>query len=131
MESARSETRVVDLPQQVVPPTDMTNSVIIAAIGSAAGILVGGLLGASIDAARDVPSEDPGLSGLIYGALAGSALLSPTLLYLAHDRQGPFGRAVLLSVAGTSLVALALWPHDAVLLAVPALQIAVSVALLR
>jgi len=114
-----------------VPQSEFTNSVIIAAIGSAAGILVGGLLGASIDTARNVPSEDPGLSGFIYGAAAGSALLAPTLLFLANDRQGPFGRALLLSVTATALGTLALWSHDAALLVVPVIQIGVSVALLR
>jgi hypothetical protein len=121
----------LDAFQAVVPQSDLTNSVIIAAIGSAAGILLGGLLGASIDAARDVPSEDPGLSGFIYGAAAGSALLTPTLLSVAIDRRGPFGRALLLSVAGTALGVLALSPHGAVLFAVPVIQIGVSVALLH
>jgi hypothetical protein len=107
---------------------DVANSVIIAALGSATGLFVGGLLGASIDSARDVPSEDPGLSGLIYGAAAGSALLSPTLLYLAHDRQGPIGRALLFSVGATSLGTLALGPYGAVL--VLPVQVGISVSLL-
>jgi hypothetical protein len=123
------------LPQQGIPaaPSDVTNSVLIAAVGSALGILVGGFTGYSIDRARDVPSEDPGLAGFIYGAGIGSALLSPTLLYLSNDRRGPFSRAVLLSVAGTALGtwALWLWPHEAVVIAIPVIQIGVSVALLR
>ena len=124
-----------ELLQQGVPaaPNDVTNSVLIAAVGSALGILVGGFTGYSIDRARDVPSEDPGLAGFIYGAGIGSALLAPTLLYLANDRRGPLGRAVLLSAAGTALGtwALWLWPHEAVVVAIPAIQIGVSVALLR
>jgi hypothetical protein len=130
MRAAWPETAVPAPYQVAVPQRDAANSIVIAALGSAAGILAGGLLGASIDAARDVPSEDPGLAGLIYGAAVGSALLSPTLLYLANDRQGPFGRALLLSVVGTAVGTLALWPHDAVLLVVPVIQIAVAVAVL-
>ena len=130
--AVRSEAPGVTFAQEAIPASgDLANSIIIAALGSAAGILVGGLTGASIDAARDVPSEDAGLSGFIYGGLAGSALFSPSLLYLANDRRGPLGRALLLSIAGTSLVTLLLWPHDAVLVAVPVVQIGVAVALLQ
>jgi hypothetical protein len=114
---------------QVAPQRDIANSIIIATLGSATGILVGGLLGVAIDRARDVPSEDPGLSGLIYGAAAGSALLSPALLYVAHDRQGPVARALLFSVAATSLATVAFGPGGVVL--VPPLQVGISVALLH
>jgi len=127
------EIRLLTSLQQTVPEasSDLTNSVLIAAIGSATGLLVGGFLGYSIDRARDVPSDVPGLGGLIYGALAASALLSPSLLYVANDRQGPWGRAVLLSVAGTAFAALAFRDLDQGLIVGPAIQIGVSVALLH
>lgn len=122
----------ISAPQTAPAASESTaNAVFIAAIGSATGIFVGGLVGSSIDRARNVPSEDPGLDGWIYGALAGSALLSPGLLCLAQDRRGPCGRAVLLSVAGTALAAAAFWSLERGLLVVPVVQIGVSVAVLR
>lgn len=56
--SSSERTRDVAWPLQTVLAgrNDLTNAVFIAAIGSAAGILVGGLVGSSIDAARDLPS---------------------------------------------------------------------------
>jgi hypothetical protein len=131
---ARVQTaRVVVLSQQVIPPATMgtTNSVLIAAVGSALGIFAGGFLGYTVDRARDVPSEDPGLGGLIFGSLAGSALLSPTLLYVANGHRGPFGRALMLSIAGTTVAAAAFWNAEPFLIVVPAVQIGISVALLR
>ena len=110
--------------------SDLANSVIIATIGSALGVFGGGLLGYSIDRARGVPSEDPGLSGFIYGALATSALLTPSFLYLAN-RQGSWPKAVLLSAAGTAFAALAFRDLDRGLLVGPVIQVGISVALLH
>ena len=110
--------------------SDLANSVIIATIGSAVGVFGGGFLGYSIDRARGVPSEDPGLNGFIYGALVTSALLTPSLLYVAN-RQGSWPRAVLLSAAGTAFAALAFRDLDRGLLIGPVIQVGISVALLH
>ena len=119
--------------QQAAPEasTDLANSVLIAAVGSATGFLVGGLIGYSVDNARGVPSEDPGLSGLVYGALAASALFAPSLLHVANNRRGAWGRAVVLSVAGTAFAAFAFRDLDGGLIVGPAIQIGVSVAVLH
>lgn len=119
-----------DQPAAPSAPPDLTNSVIIAAIGSTVGFFGGGFLGYSIDRARGVPSEDPGLNGFIYGALATSALLTPSLLYLSN-RRGPWPGALLLSATGTALAALAFRDLDRGLLVGPIFQVGISVALLH
>ena len=115
----------------VVPERSITNSFFIAAAGSVFGAMAGGFLGYSIDRARDVPSEDPGLAGLIIGGLAGSAIGSPALLHVANDGRGSLGWATLLSVAGTTFAAAALWDDGQFLIVVPAVQVGISVAFLH
>lgn len=71
--------------------------------GSLAGGFLGGVAGYKLDRARNVPSEDPGLAGMIYGTLLGSALAAPLLAARAEGSCASTGPAVLLSLGATAL----------------------------
>lgn len=77
--------------------------------GAAAGTVVGGFLGYRIDRARGVPSENPGLFGMLGGALLGSTVGSALGAHAGADGEGSLGRRLLvttgIAVMGSGLVA--------------------------
>lgn len=94
---------------------------------------MGGFIGYELDRTHGVPSDDPGLEGLIWGALATSAILSPTFVYLENGSQGHLVRALAATAAVTALFVGAFSDSESgsVLVLLPAAQAFAAVASIR
>lgn len=105
---------------------------------SAAGVIVGGYLGYRLD--YDVlhwdcehGCEDPGLKGMLAGAMVGSALLTPLTVHLVNGRRGSLPLACLSAAAIGSLgvIAAAGDGAEGLLLALPVAQVVSAVLIER
>jgi hypothetical protein len=95
----------------------------------AGGLIGGGLIGQHLEGS---PCEDC-IIGPFFGALAGESLAIPLGVHLGNGRRGDVGPALAasLGIGAAGLGAALLSEKAAVLLAIPVLQIAASIAIER
>lgn len=94
-------------PPEPVEP-NVSGALVGALSGNALGLVVGGFIGARVELAGGTTSEDPGLDGFVFGALVGTALLTPLLTHAFAGRRGNLMLDVLAVAAATGgLTALA------------------------
>jgi hypothetical protein len=95
----------------------------------AAGLFGGALVG---DRFQRYPCEDC-IEGAFYGALAGTSLAIPVGVHLANHRRGKLGPAIAasLGIGALGLGAAAITDEWGVLLAIPVVQIGVSIGIER
>jgi len=122
----------IDVPRQAsVGQVDGGDLIMDGVVGSLGGILAGGFLGYEFEQAAG-GSADLLNRGLVYGALAGSALLSSAIV---HQRSGRSGYLGVLAVTGATTL---FWwqlflgaKHPAIILTLPLTQALATVTWVR
>lgn len=112
--------------------------VLAGAAASAAGVIAGGFLGYRLDYDAlhwgcERGCEDPGLRGMLAGAMVGSAILTPLTVHLVNGRRGSLPVAFLSAAALGSLGVLAAGADatEGVFLVLPIAQVVSAVLIER
>lgn len=104
-------------------------------LGLAGGLIGGGMAGYGVERLTEGRScyEECGLTGLVYGAIAGTSLGIPAAVHLADGRRGDLGRSVLVStlLGAVGLVAATAMDDEKPVVLMPIVQIVAAIAVER